>query len=112
MEPGNAGGGKGPQLKGNARSDEDEPPAEQSGRARRGLRVASLARLAICAIVAVLLGLKVGGWRGQTFALHVNPHVQALAVLPLGNLSADPEQEYSADGIADFHQLAIGTKSE
>jgi len=61
--------------------------------------VASLAALAVVAMVAVLLGLKVGGWRGQIFTHHVNPPVQALAVLPLENLSRDPEQEYLADGI-------------
>ena len=73
--------------------------AKPSGRPRRGFRVASLGALAVIAMVIVLLGLNVGGWRGRIFDRHVNPPVQALAVLPLENLSRDPEQEYFADGI-------------
>ena len=73
--------------------------AKPSGRPGPGFRVASLAALAVIAMVAVLLGLNVGGWRGRIFDRHVNPPVQALAVLPLENLSRDPEQEYFADGM-------------
>ena len=75
------------------------PAAEAKPSGRPGPRVASLAALAVIAMVAVLLGLNEGGWRGRIFARHVNPPVQALAVLPLENLSRDPEQEYFADGM-------------
>jgi TolB-like protein/DNA-binding winged helix-turn-helix (wHTH) protein/Flp pilus assembly protein TadD len=73
--------------------------AEAKPTGRPGLRAGSLEALAVIAMVTVLLGLNVGGWRNRIFARYVNPPVQALAVLPLENLSHDPEQEYFADGI-------------
>jgi hypothetical protein len=40
MKPGNAGGGKGPQLKGNARSDEDRGIDDESSNPRKCSEVA------------------------------------------------------------------------
>jgi hypothetical protein len=48
---------------------------------------------------AVLVGMNIRGWRDRLFTRSSRPQIQALAVLPLTNLSGDPEQEYFADGI-------------
>ena len=54
-----------------------------------------------------------GRWRGsQKQMLTTLPTIQSLAVLPLANLSGDPEQEYFVDGMTDalISQLGrIGT---
>src|SRR5215470_2674185 len=54
------------------------------------------------AFLGILLGANVGGirdWAAQRW--RSTPQISALAVLPLENLSRDPEQEYFADGITD-----------
>jgi TolB-like protein/tetratricopeptide (TPR) repeat protein len=55
-------------------------------------------------ILAALVRLNVGGWRdwrarqpGPAGA----PNIRSLAVLPLANLSGDPEQDYLADGMTE-----------
>jgi TolB-like protein len=51
--------------------------------------------------VAVLAGMNIQGWRNWSFAQKPKPNIQALAVLPLTNLSGDPGQEYFADGMTE-----------
>jgi len=53
------------------------------------------------AVESVLLGLNVHGWRDRLFVHAAKPRIQALAVLPLANLSGDPDQEYFADGMTE-----------
>lgn len=70
---------------------------------RRWVAAASGATLAI---VAVLFAFNVGGLRDRLLravgAVREPPlQIQSLAVLPLENLSHDPEQEYFADGLTD-----------
>jgi len=79
------------------------PAAESKPGSRLGLalRVATLGVLAAIAMTVLLLGLNVRGWRDRLFPRNTNPPVQALAVLPLANLSGDPEQEYFADGMTE-----------
>jgi len=80
-----------------------QAPAAESKPTRKlgpALRVATLGVLVV-AMTAVLLGLNVRGWRARLFPRQTNPPVQALAVLPLANLSGDPEQEYFADGMTE-----------
>jgi TolB-like protein/DNA-binding winged helix-turn-helix (wHTH) protein/Tfp pilus assembly protein PilF len=63
--------------------------------------VAATVALALVA-VAVLLALNVAGLRDRLVRQGATlPKIESLAVLPLENLSRDPEQEYFADGMTD-----------
>jgi eukaryotic-like serine/threonine-protein kinase len=58
-----------------------------------------------CGLLAVILLLVVfvtdaGGWRERLLG-RGGPSIRSLAVLPLENLSRDPEQEYFADGMTE-----------
>jgi TolB-like protein/DNA-binding winged helix-turn-helix (wHTH) protein len=69
---------------------------------------AALGVLAVLAVAAVLVGLNVRGWRDRLLARRPKPQIQALAVLPLANLSGDPEQEYFADGMTESLITELG----
>jgi len=57
---------------------------------------------AVLLIALVLFVLDVGGLRGKVlFRVAAQPQIRSLAVLPLTNISADPEQEKFADGITE-----------
>ena len=80
-----------------ARSKDSTPstPASASGTMWVGLGLA--------AVVLLVLGLyevNPGGLRERLMGTR-NPKIRSLAVLPLQNLSHDPEQEYFSDGITD-----------
>lgn len=65
------------------------------------LRHGLLAALAVVTVVGALVVSDVGGLRGW-LKDRANPvRIEALAVLPLENLSGDPSQEYFADGITE-----------
>jgi TolB-like protein/DNA-binding winged helix-turn-helix (wHTH) protein/Tfp pilus assembly protein PilF len=69
---------------------------------RRWVAIVLLVPIIIGAVAAaLLLGLNVRGWRDRVFMRSPKPQIQALAVLPLTNLSGDPEQEYFADGMTE-----------
>jgi len=53
------------------------------------------------AILAVLAVLNLGSLRDRLRGNAAEPAIRSLAVLPLENLSRDPEQEYFADGMTD-----------
>lgn len=74
---------------------------------RRRLRAALASALAVLAVLALLLGLRY--WRDPTV---VSPNrIRSLAVLPLDNLSGDPEQEYFTEGMTDELITALGQYS-
>jgi serine/threonine protein kinase len=52
-------------------------------------------------LTTTLIAFNFSGWRGRLFDDPASPHITSLAVLPLANLSGDPEQEYFADGMTD-----------
>ena len=60
--------------------------------------------IAVYAILAIGAAVSISFW----LRMHATVHAPAIAVIPLENLSADPEQEYFSDGITDavFTDLA------
>jgi len=72
------------------------------------IRLAALGALALLAVAALLLGLNARGWRDRLLTRWTKPQIQALAVLPLANLSGDPEQEYFADGMTESLITELG----
>ena len=82
--------------------------AQASGSAGALIRRTALGALAIVTVAAVLVGLNVRGWRDRLFTRSPKPQIQALAVLPLTNLSGDPEQEFFADGMTESLITELG----
>jgi len=80
---------------------------------RRGIAIVLLVPIMIGAVAAaLLLGLNVRGWRDRVFMRSPKPQIQALAVLPLTNLSGDPDQEYFADGMTETLINELGKVSK
>ncbi|MFQ5807165.1 MAG: hypothetical protein ACE5I3_12020, partial [Phycisphaerae bacterium] len=73
-----------------------------AGTARLGTRLGIAAvSLAVVVVAAALVARNVGGWRDRLFGPAAPGRIQSLAVLPLANLSGDPEQDYFVDGMTD-----------
>lgn len=51
--------------------------------------------------LSLLLGLAVSAWRGKFSSSAHAMHIEAIAVLPLENMTGDPAQEYLVDGMTD-----------
>ena len=56
---------------------------------------------ALVVAIALLVGLSSSRVRERLFGRRSPPRIQSLAVLPLVNLSGNPDQEYFADGMTD-----------
>jgi eukaryotic-like serine/threonine-protein kinase len=69
--------------------------------APRRLRVAVTACVAAGAVLGLLFALNTGGWRDRLLGRAGPGRVESVAVLPLDNLSHDPEQDYFADGMTE-----------
>ncbi len=65
---------------------------------RTHLVLLALATVVILLVLA-LFAANVGGWRERLLAN--SPTIRSIAVLPLENLSRDPEQQYFADGMTE-----------
>jgi TolB-like protein len=52
-------------------------------------------------LIAILVGFNFGGMRAKLVGRPAAISIQSLAVLPLENLSHDPDQEYFSDGMTD-----------
>jgi len=62
--------------------------------------VAAVCGIALLVTLGVLLAMNFGGLR-ERIATSDTPRIHSLAVLPLANLSKDPEQEYFVEGMGD-----------
>jgi eukaryotic-like serine/threonine-protein kinase len=67
--------------------------------AKRGLLIPGVIGLAVLAVV--LFAADVGGLRDKVFRRASATGIHSLAVLPLENLSGDPQQQYFADGMTE-----------
>jgi TolB-like protein len=78
------------------------PTGRRIRRVRRS-RVTPVAATAVAAPIAIallLVAFNIGGLRDRLFSTGATT-VRSLVVLPLANLSGDPEQEYFADGMTE-----------
>jgi serine/threonine-protein kinase len=75
------------------------PAAARPARRRRAALVATFA--IVIGALAIVLALDVGGVRHLLRPSPSAGRIRSLAVLPLQNLSRDPEQEYFADGMTE-----------
>ena len=80
-------------------------PSQSTPRRRRQVLGAAAAAIGAAALVLVL---NIGGMRDRIFQGRSAGTIQALAVLPLLNLSRDPEQDYFVDGMTEelIHRLS------
>ncbi len=90
----------------NTRLQSPTPPPVRPAKAAS--RLFALGLLAAIAIAALLLGLNADGWRDRLQVRDTGRHIRAVAVLPLSNLSANPEQEYFADGMTEALITELG----
>jgi serine/threonine protein kinase/Flp pilus assembly protein TadD len=65
------------------------------------VRVIAISGIAVLCLLAGLAALNVGGLRERIWPASETQKIHSLAVLPLANLSKDPEQEYFVAGMAD-----------
>jgi len=68
---------------------------------RRLARAAIAGMATLFTVAAVLVAFNAGGWRDRLLGHDGQPQINSLAVLPLANLSRDPEQDYFADGMTE-----------
>ena len=67
----------------------------------RPLAAVAISAIAVLCGLALLFALDVGKLRSRLLGSAVPVRIQSIAVLPLENLSHEPEQEYFADGITE-----------
>jgi TolB-like protein/Flp pilus assembly protein TadD len=76
------------------------PTTENAERPRRW--VLPLVAAAVLLMAVILFAVDVGGLRGKLLSRPASPpQIRSLAVLPLTNMSGDPQQEYFADGMTE-----------
>ena len=74
-----------------------------AARRRRATRrqLLATAAVAVVALLVVTFGLNLGGLRDRLLGTAAPARIESIAVLPLENLSGDPEQDYFAAGMHD-----------
>lgn len=80
------------------------PPAELVKAPLRGRHFLSVVGVGVAAalLVSALITWNFHGWRQWLSSkLSTSPPIQSIAVLPLLNLSSDPDQQFFADGMTD-----------
>jgi len=75
---------------------------------RRGPAALLVAGLALALLAGAVILTNVGGLRDRLFGGNRPPRIESLAVLPLVNLSHDPEQDYFADGMTEQLTTDLG----
>lgn len=86
-------------------SDADQSVATRHalfGAGRRPILIGALSVVAVTIAVVVVIGV------ATDRALSSPPRIESLAVLPLENLSGDPDQEYLSDGVTDALITELG----
>jgi len=73
-----------------------------------GKRMSLVAASSAALLLAFIVALNLGGVRDKLFAGKPHAQIRSLAVLPLANLSGDPNQEYFADGMTDVLITDLG----
>ena len=73
---------------------------EGSARLRLMVRLGAVG-IAVVALLAVLIGLNVGGLRDRLTGGAASGPITSIAVLPLANLMGDAEQDYFVDGMTE-----------
>jgi TolB-like protein/DNA-binding winged helix-turn-helix (wHTH) protein/Flp pilus assembly protein TadD len=74
-------------------------------------RLHAAAGLGLLAVLAALVASNVGGLRDRLLVGSVAGRVTSIAVLPLKNLSNDPEQDYFAEGMTEMLITELGKLS-
>ena len=88
-----------------------ETPAAQSPLMRRATaarRPILIAVAATLAFVVLFFGLNPGGWRDRLLGRLAQGEITSIAVLPLENLTGDPEQQYFVDGMTESLITELG----
>ena len=70
-------------------------------RTRAWLHPAVLIGIPALVLAAATVMFNVGGLRDSLRGMRIPPPIESIAVLPLENLSGDPEQDYFAEGMTD-----------
>jgi TolB-like protein/Tfp pilus assembly protein PilF/predicted Ser/Thr protein kinase len=68
--------------------------------------------IAAVLLIGMFVGLNFGGWRERFFKRAAPGLIESLAVLPLENLSGDPQQDYFADGMTEAVITEVAQISE
>jgi TolB-like protein/DNA-binding winged helix-turn-helix (wHTH) protein/Flp pilus assembly protein TadD len=80
-------------------SQTTQSPLTGTATARR--RAILIGFSAITAFFLLVFGLNLGGWRDRLLGRPMAGEITAIAVLPLENLTGDPEQQYFVDGMTE-----------
>ena len=60
------------------------------------------------ACILLVLGLNLGSWRDRVLGRPAEAEITSIAVLPLENLTGDPEQQYFVDGMTEALITELG----